>query len=458
MLALVAAVEVLAGTGCRRAPPPRNVVLVSLDTLRPDHLGCYGYGRDTSPNIDRLAAEGVLFETVVSSTSWTLPAHHALLTSLPDPVHGVLWDNHRLDEARITLAEVFREHGFRTGGVFTAPYLLPRFGFAQGFDDYLDATRYDKRLRGPDVLVASEQGRTTPGALDRVASWLDRDRSRPFFLFLHLFDIHPDLDPPPPFDTMFDPDYSGEVKGRDVFHNPAIRPGMTRRDLDHLIALYDGEIRYVDEAGIGRLVELLDEHGLLDSTLLVITADHGEEFFEHGRFGHRWNLYDTTLRVPLVLWAPGLVPAGVRVPEMARIIDVMPTILELAGLPQSREGMGRSLVPAIGGRGAGPVPAMFAELTGGNLHVEALRGEGQALVLDYEQTLLEHYDLVADPLQRAPETERSDPRVVDALGRFQNLREGLAAYRRSLRWGRQEPEPMDPTTRQRLESLGYLEP
>lgn len=263
--------------------PPLNVVLVSIDTLRPDHLSCYGYSRATSPSLDRLALEGARFESAISTTSWTLPAHIALFTSLPDLVHGVLWDDQKLNENRITLAEILKESGYRTGGVFTGPYLLPRFGFEQGFDDYLDATLHDKKLVGPDVLLASEQGRTTPGAMEKVEAWIDQSPDDPFFLFLHLFDAHPDFDPPPPYDTMFDPSYSGTVQGKDVFHNPAIKADMAPRDLSHLKALYDGEIRFVDEAGISRLLAILEERDLLDRTLIIITSDHGEEFFEHGK-------------------------------------------------------------------------------------------------------------------------------------------------------------------------------
>lgn len=440
----------------RPGPSPLNVVLVSLDTLRPDHLGCYGYSRDTSPTIDRLAAEGTIFETVISSTSWTLPAHHALLTSLPDPVHGVLWDNHRLDDARITLAEVLSENGYRTAGIFTGPYLLPRFGFDQGFDEYIDATLFDKKLTGADVLIASERGRTTTGALDKVGRWLDKDASRPFFLFLHLFDIHPDFDPPPPYDTLFDPDYEGRIKGTDVFHNERIHSGMSGKDLEHLKALYDGEIRFVDEAGVGRLVKMLEKRGLLDDTLLVITADHGEEFFEHGEFGHRLNLHDTSLRIPLIFRAPGHIPAGRVVGEQVGIIDIMPTILSVIGLPPSPEGMGRDLMPAMRGDSSPPPPAVFSELTGGDLHLESYRREEFKIVLDFKQGKLRYFDLLADPAEKKPVADSSDDRLREVLAEFETMREDMSARRRIIPRGLDRTEPMDAEIRQRLESLGYI--
>jgi arylsulfatase A-like enzyme len=196
---------------------------------------------------------------------------------------------------------------------------------------------------------------------------------------------------------------------------------------------------------------------LLDNTLLVITSDHGEEFFEHGRFGHRWNLYETTLRIPLVMWAPGLVPSGTVVRTPVRIIDVMPTILELAGLPPSPEGMGRRLGAAMAGDDSDLAPAMFAELTGGSLHLESLRGGREKLIVDFERSEVEYYDLEDDPHEREPLTRQSRQPVAGAIDRFQTLRRALAEYQRSLTWSRQRSVPMDPTTRQRLESLGYLD-
>lgn len=432
-----------------------NVVLVSIDTLRPDHLGCYGYDRETSPATDRLAREGVRFATVASTTSWTLPAHHALLTSLPDQVHGVLMEKDRLDENRITIAEVFRENGYRTGGVFTAPYLMPRFGFDQGYEDYLDATIYDKKLTGRDELVASERGRTTTGALDKAQEWLDRDPGRPFFLFLHLFDVHPDFDPPAPYDKMFDPDYAGRVTGKDVFHNPDIRPDMDREDLQHLISLYDGEIRYVDDNGVGRLVRLLEERDLLDSTLIVVTSDHGEEFFEHGRFAHHKNLYDTSVLVPLIIRLPGGSPGRMVVDRMVSIIDIMPTILDIAGLPQSPEGLGRSLLPLIKGKDLSFSKAAL-ELTGNSYRMEGLRTDGYKIILRHMRKTVNYIDLAEDPGEHKGVTDPGRADFGRALDEFTAMDGMLRQYREGLKWGGDTSSDVDQETRERLESLGYI--
>jgi arylsulfatase A-like enzyme len=432
-------------------PAPRhNVVLVSIDTLRADHLGCYGYPRATSPTLDRLARDGVRFANVSSTTSWTLPAHAALFTGLFDPLHGSIWDPFPLDPARVTLAEQLAARGYETAAVFTAPYLLPRFGLDQGFAEYHDATRYDKSLTGPEVLVASERGRTTDGALDWVESWLARRKQRPFFLFVHLFDVHPDFDPPAPYATMFDADYTGSVTGSDVFHNPAIHPNMAPRDLEHLVALYDGEIRYVDEHGIARLARLLERGGLLDTTVLAVTADHGEEFFEHGQFGHRHNLHRETTRVPLILRAPGL-PAGKTVDTFVRSIDIMPTLLDLAGAPPSPEALGESLVPLARGVQPGPRREAYLLLKGGGLYLEALEDGRAKTLVDHRTGQATQYDLTADPGELAPSVASDE------------ARRQLTAFRRVLAELRARlprntgSAPLDELTRQRLESLGYVD-
>lgn len=451
----------LAGTGAffffLPRTKPYNVVLISIDTLRPDHLGCYGYSKPTSPSIDRLAREGVLFEQVFSSTSWTLPAHLALLTGLPDLVHGVMDENERLDENRITMAEMYKQNGYRTWGIFTGPFLLPRWGFGQGFDAYLDLTLYDKKLDGPEMLQAAEKGRTTPGALNKVEDLLSNYGDEPFFLFLHLFDVHADFDPPPPYDQMFDPDYSGEVNGIDIMNNPEIHAGMAARDLAHLRSLYDGEIRFVDEEGISRLVDLLDVNGLQERTLIIITSDHGEEFFEHGVFGHRQNLYDTTLRIPLIFWAPGLVPGGVTVEDQVRIIDILPTVLELCGLPRSHESIGESLAPMFNSPDSeSHERPVFAEVKSWKRYHEALRTERYKMIRDYKNEQRFCIDLSADPGELSPVTDPSIPVFREAMDSFFNIRFNLETYKKTLMWGNSAVPEMDEELRQRLRSLGYL--
>ncbi|MBN2245020.1 MAG: sulfatase [Candidatus Aminicenantes bacterium] len=435
-----------------------NIILVSIDTLRPDHLGCYGYEKATSPTIDRLAKEGVCFKSAFSSTTWTLPAHLAMLTSLPDLVHGVVSEAFLLDEKRITLAEMLKKEGYKTYGVFTGPFLLPRWGFNQGFDKYIDATLYDKALEGAEMLNAAERGRTTPGAMEEVKTILETNKNHPFFLFLHLFDVHPDFDPPPPYDTLFDPDYSGDISGKDIMNNPKVNKDIPARDLEHLQALYDGEIRFVDEQGITRLIELLSDNKLLDNTLLVITSDHGEEFFEHGVFGHRQNLFDTTLRIPLIFWCPQLFAGGRIVDQQVRIIDIMPTILDLVGAPQSPEGLGKSLVSLIKGSKQDKFSAsLFAEVQSTSWYLETLRTENFKFIRDYKQQNRYYYNLEQDRLELDPLTDQEDPSFMSAQEQYLSLRFALVSYKEKLPWNDSNKSPeMDAELRERLRSLGYI--
>jgi arylsulfatase A-like enzyme len=328
-----AALAVALGTIWRAQPPAAagtpNIVLVSIDSLRSDHVHAYGYARETTPTIDQLARDGVLFQTVVSPTSWTLPAHLTMLTSLPPEEHGVVRDGMRLRNDATTLTEVLWQAGYATAGFVSAPYLDADYGFSQGFDYYDDYTiaKWDQ--------FSSHHGITSPSLLRITSDWLEqwdaRGRERPFFLFVHMWDVHYDYTPPPPYDSLFDPDYTGTVTGENYEFGSQVYLGMDPRDLQHIIALYDGEIRYTD-LYLGKLVQRLRDLGVFDNTIVVVTADHGDEFFEHGHKGHRKTLYDESVLVPLVIRYPAKLPAGQRVESQVRLMDVGPTVLTLAGV------------------------------------------------------------------------------------------------------------------------------
>jgi arylsulfatase A-like enzyme len=232
-----------------------NVVLVSIDSLRADHLGLYGYSRATSPAIDRLGREGAVFTQCRSTTSWTLPAHMSLLTGRSLLGHGVVGDDRRLGPGVPTLAQAFHDAGYATGAVVSAPYLQSRYGFNAGFDDYDDTsisfkTNEDsyKTVTAPQLNAAAEK-------------WLAAHADRPFFLFLHYWDVHYDYAPGAPYDRMFDPDYRGDVSGDNFYFNPRVNAHMNARDLEHVVALYDGEIRLVDDH-IAKLRAALDRLAL----------------------------------------------------------------------------------------------------------------------------------------------------------------------------------------------------
>ena len=441
-----------------------NIVLISVDTLRADHLGCYGYQRNTSPHIDQLAAEGALFESTISSTSWTLPAHCALFTGLADTVHGCLDIKQRLAESHSTLAERLKGAGYTTIAFFSGATMHPIFGLAQGFDEYQDCTSYadqstdlvaDGQVPWDESVRAAARADITNPRLHRaVQRWLQEKQSRPFFMFIHMWDVHADYIPPQPYDRMFDPDYDGPITGRDVRHNPAINAKMPARDIDHLVALYDGEIAWTD-AHVGKILADLDALGLRDSTIVVLLSDHGEEFFEHGGKGHRQTLFDEVIHVPLIIRYPARIPAGRRYPQQARMIDILPTILALANQPPPTDVMGQSLTPLFTG---GTLPqdtlAVSELFTLGRAYRSFRRPDRKAILHEPTGgTVI--FNLQADPAEKNPLPNTQSP-LAQAM---------LADMRNAIKWlieQRQRHETNTTATtlpdqvRQQLESLGYI--
>jgi arylsulfatase A-like enzyme len=333
-----------------------DVVLVSVDTLRADRLGCYGYARPTSPNIDRLAEGGVVFERCISQAPWTLPSYGSLFTSLYPTEHraGVsgkaeLWTRElpegetvskqaeRMADTVPTLAGELARAGYRTAGFYFNPYLNPRAGVSRGFDEY------------------AWIGYSASAGVDRALAWMDANEGLPRFLFLHLIDPHWPYAPPAPFDERF--------AGRSVDSLANYPWGMQatrnnpqsaeRRKL--LTDLYDGEIAYADDE-LGRLFERLDDA----RTLVVFHSDHGEEFWDHGRFEHGHSMHEELLRVPFVLSFPSaLRPA--RVPTQVRVVDIFPTVLDLLGLEVPDGLRGSSLVPLARGDVSGVHLVSYSE-------------------------------------------------------------------------------------------------
>ncbi len=442
------------------APESPNILLVSIDSLRSDHLHCYGYPRQTSPTIDRLAAQGAIFTTVVAPTSWTLPSHLTMLTSLPPLRHGVVNDGLRLDEDALTLAEVLWRAGYSTAGFVSGPYLDASYGFSQGFDTYDDYS-----VAKPSDRL-SHRGVTSPKLVDVVTKWLvgwsSAGRKRPFFLFAHMWDVHYDYTPPPPYDTMFDPEYTGTVTGENVESDSRIRKGMAPRDLEHLIALYDGEIRYTDEY-LSRILDVLISLEVFDDTIVVLTADHGEEFFEHGRKTHRQALYDESVLVPLIIRFPPRVSAGLVVPQQVRLMDIPPTILSLAGINRPAEfGIAaeaatyaeRDLSPLMTDDRSGSLvsPPAFLDLHPGSQEgLYAIRTDRYKLLQLSPEGLYELFDLIADPGEHVNLLEHESDRVKAlslTLAMWKEHWRQRAHLAQQIRLTRDQEE--------KLRSLGYI--
>lgn len=455
-LALASSV-IVALTACgadRQSGTPPNVVLVSIDSLRADRLGCYGADRDTSPAIDAIAREGVRFENAIASTSWTLPSHVSLFTGLSLAGHRVRRPEHRIDPQRHLLAEHLHGRGYRTAAFVSGPFLHRAYGFDRGFEVYENFQRAGDVAWPPpeDALKGSHRDETAPQVLEAALSWLGErpvaDGS-PWFLFVHLWDVHYDFMPPPPFDTLFDADYSGDLDPSNFEGNTSIHRGMAPRDLAWLKALYDGEIRWTDE-NLARLFDALRAREGEERILFALVSDHGDEFFEHGMKGHYKQLFEESVRVPWLLRFPGVVPAGAVVPGVASLDDVAPTLLGLAGLPPLPEAQGRDLsgLLAEGGAVEGEVLS--------ELHTKSvLRGPGWKVLLDTRTGYAVHYDLEADPGEQDPQPAR---RVApEKLARLTGRLREAAQHADALSWSDEDAVQLDEYTLQRLRALGYTE-
>jgi arylsulfatase A-like enzyme len=317
-----------------------NVILVLVDTLRADHLSAFGYSRRTSPEIDALAERGVAFSGAISQAPYTSKSIEALFTGdLPSPAAAV--STRELPEWRETLAEHFHAAGYQTGGFSGNPLVSRTTGYAQGFDTF--------EMESLNYRPAVEMFEAALGWLGR------RDRGRPFFLYVHCMDVHAPY-APPESDDLWRGDYEGPVErktssnyvvgireaGLEAFEREtAARFGG--RDLERLVSLYDASIHYFDRV-FGAFYRELESSGRLRDTIVVLVADHGEEFMEHGSLGHGRTLFDHQVRVPLLVWGPGI-PAGVRVDAPVAVADIMPTLLDLVDLPRAETGYGESLRP-----------------------------------------------------------------------------------------------------------------
>jgi arylsulfatase A-like enzyme len=363
--------SLIGSPGCGRfSSPELTIIVISLDTTRADHLSAYGYDRNTTPTLARLAEEGALFTNARSTSSWTLPAHMSLITGLPPGLHDVVIDFQVLDKGRRTLGEIFQDAGYRTMGVYSAPYVHGYYGFARGMDFYERATLEPMLFDIPQNQRNAQMGTrehashreiTSQRIVDRALRLMVQDDTDSNMIFLHFFDPHYDYRAPPKIARQFtDPVYSGRISGNRIASDADLLGGkIDAADRAQLEALYDAELAWVDQ-NIGRLLETLEARGRLDNAVVVVTGDHGEEFYERGRFGHRAGLMDEVLRVPLIIWAPGLIPAGRVIEDDVAIYDVLPTLIDYAGLSEEPGVYGRSLKPLIDGERLPPRPVTSA--------------------------------------------------------------------------------------------------
>lgn len=453
-----------------------NVLLITVDTLRADRLGCYGYERNTTPRIDELAEEAVLFENAYSHAPFTAPSHAALFSSLQNQGHGVTyWGEKMRDEVR-TYAERFRDAGWRTGAFYNMP-ILDTCNVQQGFEE-LQLRYYEPADDTVDAFVAWAEERAAAG--ESFASWM------------HLWDVHR------PYGFRdWDTDYLADRVDReerkfayeeDRFGEPTdLRVGrtnnfygltetkrsrtwtvdgeekqLTEDDLRYIADRYDGGVWYADQA-LGELFDRLRANGLLEKTLVVLTSDHGETLLERDScfFHHDSFLFEETLKIPMVIRFPGAWQAGTRVEAMARGIDVLPTLLDVAGLPADGT-LGRSLMPAIEGREKDREILLFAETVTPN--VEAIQAdrkklrEFRQLVFDGRMKLIHDqklgryqlYDLERDAEEAVNVAD--DPAYAEDLARLKKHLQGF----NSIPEGVIDESEMSDELREALLATGYL--
>ncbi len=435
-----------------------NILLISIDSLRADHVGCYGYERNTTPTMDKVAADGIRFANAMSTSSWTLPTHLTMFTGRYQIAHGVMHESYTLSDQVPTMGEVMKAAGYATAGFVSAPYLAAHYGYSRGMDVYRDlSSEYGHRAEARSAIVSKE---LTELAVD----WLEDNKDEPFFMFVHNFDAHYDYTPPPPYDTMFDDDYEGEMDGNHFIERKDVNANMDKRDLDHILALYDGEIRYADDH-IGILLDQLRELGLHDDTIVLIVSDHGDEFFEHGNKGHHRTLYDEVLRVPMIVRLPDRAHAGTVVDEQVTLVDLMPTMLELAGIDATDGMQGISMAPLMAGRRSGrtAIYSAFLDKRGFNLQVGRRTSESKVIqhfnrITHPKQTPVERYDIEIDAGELediAPMTQVRTRGELDILAAF--LDDQWTENRRInvLSHGANRID-IDDDTMEALKALGYV--
>ena len=403
--------------------PEMNVLLFTLDTTRADHIGCYGYPNVRTPNIDGLAADGFLFKNATAQAPLTLPSHSSIFTGTYPFIHGVK-DNggFYLEPEKVTLAELLKQKGWTTSAFVGAFVLDSRWGLNQGFDHYYDNFDFAKYKKISLDSVQREGGEVIKAFFD----WFKTNGDRRFFSWIHLYDPHTPYEPPEPYKS----EYSGRPWG-----------------------LYDGEIAYVDSL-IGKVLESLREKGVLDKTIIVIAADHGESLGEHGESSHAFFIYDSTVSVPLILKLPGSNLKPKTIDAQVELVDIMPTLLDLLGITVPNEIQGRSLAPLLAASRAGADKMAYSESYYPRYHygwseLKSLRTVRYQYI---QAPRPELYDIVRDPMERTNiygQNSSQAERFIKEMKRIEELSRALGEESKA-------PRQLDNDTIEKLRALGYV--
>ncbi|MBM3319242.1 MAG: sulfatase [Candidatus Eisenbacteria bacterium] len=464
-----------------------NLLILMIDTLRNDHVSWNDYPRRTTPRLDRFVERGTVFTHLVSQAPHTKESCATLLTGLYPSTHTAV-EHDALPESAHTLAEDLQGRGYRTFCSSANTYISPVFGFDQGFETLVTLpviTTYKNGLghallrgvrrfgplpvvsTGLDLLISIEKrlfweiehdaaALAAPEVIDPFLDWIGENDKEPFFAYLHFLEPHATYEPPAPYDALFSGGYDGDPVIRPPSTAGVFAPANRARALPeaerrNMIDRYDGEIAYLDEE-IGRLIDAIETRGLIERTLIVVVADHGETFYEHGSWGHGHSLYEEELRVPFALIRPGSVPSGRRIDSMARMVDVMPTLLDLLGLDPPEGMQGSSFAGLLEGRGAG-ASSSYSEIQLSGRRYDTLR-KGNYKLIRSEDGGAWLYDLEKDPGEHEDLFEELPDRASELLAEI----ESLSVLFRGARLTRSEKSAeLDATTMDRLRALGYIE-
>ncbi len=429
-------------TGCSEPPPPPasapNLLLISLDALRADRLGAYGYARQTTPFLDQLARGGLRFENAFVNTHGTPPSHTTLLSSLYQESHRVSfehrpdgWSQHRVPDELTMVQELLQEHGYRTLAVTDGGFMTPRLGFGQGFDHFDD------------------EGEGIDSGRHRLLRMLRRHHrpERPSFVFFHTYEVHSPYEPPEGYQDLFGATAGLAATSANLLEYRHRARELIGADLQHLSAQYDRGLRYTDDV-LAELFSELRQIGFLDNCLVIISSDHGEEFGEHGGLLHRLTLFEELLHVPLILSGPGVEEALVD-HRLVSTIDIAPTLLAAAGLEAPSWMQGRNLLDLKHDpqRASGYVFSQYSGL------LYSLRDRRFKLIESTRDGSRRLFDLYRDPHERR-DASKTFPR------RVERMHAALEAWRQAqpkLGEGLEQREvAMTEEERERLQALGYL--
>ncbi len=429
-----------------RTPTGPNIILISLDTLRSDHLGSYGYGKLTSPSMDRLVQESVLFENAYCQASWTLPSHASMFMSKYPGAYFPSNTESFLPAGEVLCQEILREEGYRTAGIVDHEYLTSKFGMDQGYD-YL-----------------SIEKRRVHKIVPRTVRWLEKYSDDPFFLFVHIYDIHGPYAQAEKYKQMFqEREYTGSVspspRALRKFRTAVLRGEQPPYDIgdedaDYLIGLYDGGIRYTDDH-LAELFSYLNDSGLGDNTVVVLVADHGEQFMEHGNVGHGGQ-YLNVIQVPFIVRLPGGEGAGRRINVPVGLIDLLPTLFELVGVESPVPLEGRSLAPLIQGSESSLPGFVFCGLgldgqevsiIDDRFHLIAPFGERGGMLYDHRVDPEEQVDLIAADIPRLDTLFNAMEEWVTRRNRQFEIESGKV----------NDPNELSPETIEGLRALGYVD-